>query len=117
MLYWICPECGGECSPASRECPVCSGAAAISPASAIPAQRKPLVAEEVLALVRSLEPAVRTNAVANPIVSENGHAARTATLELPLAPVEETPFTPPKEAIESLVRPLVESTNSKPAPE
>jgi len=30
MLYWICPECGGECSPAIRECPACAGPPAIS---------------------------------------------------------------------------------------
>ena len=24
MLYWICPECGYECSPAIRECPTCT---------------------------------------------------------------------------------------------
>src|SRR5580698_8327263 len=24
MLYWICPECGHECSPAIRECPTCT---------------------------------------------------------------------------------------------
>jgi hypothetical protein len=24
MLYWICPECGHECSPAIRECPTCA---------------------------------------------------------------------------------------------
>lgn len=24
MLYWICPECGHECSPAVRECPTCT---------------------------------------------------------------------------------------------
>jgi len=31
MLYWICPECGLECSPAIRECPTC--AAVASPAA------------------------------------------------------------------------------------
>ena len=24
MVYWICPECGHECSPAIRECPTCT---------------------------------------------------------------------------------------------
>src|ERR1700736_18137 len=24
MLYWICPECGHECSPAIRDCPTCT---------------------------------------------------------------------------------------------
>jgi hypothetical protein len=37
MLYWICPECGHECSPAIRECPTCT-AAAQTPASNAPVQ-------------------------------------------------------------------------------
>src|SRR5689334_21977636 len=24
MLFWTCPECGRECSPAVRECPACT---------------------------------------------------------------------------------------------
>src|SRR5579864_7055784 len=28
MLYWTCPECGRECSPAVRECPACPPAVA-----------------------------------------------------------------------------------------
>jgi hypothetical protein len=31
MLYWICPECGHECSPAIRECPTCT-----APPTAVP---------------------------------------------------------------------------------
>jgi hypothetical protein len=117
MLYWICPECGGECSPAVRECPACAGPPAISPASANPAHRKPEVTEEVLALVQSLQPGVHTHAVANTMAGENGHSAKTTTLELPEAAVEEeAPSAPPKEAIESLVRPLIESTRLTPAP-
>ncbi len=41
MLYWICPECGHECSPAIRDCPTCTApplhllaaAVSLSPAS------------------------------------------------------------------------------------
>jgi len=117
MLYWICPECGGECSPAIRECPACAGTSAISPASDGPAQRKPLVTEQVLALVESVQAADRTHAVANGLSSDNGHLAQIATLELPEAATEEAPIVPPKEAIESLVRPLIESTNLAPTPE
>src|ERR1700686_853281 len=108
MLYWICPECGGECSPAIRECPACSGTPAISPASAGPVQRKPVVTEQVLALAQNVQPASRTPAVANRLISDNGHCVSAATLELPerRAPetvAEEEPCAPPKEAIESLV--------------
>jgi hypothetical protein len=31
MLYWICPECGHECSPAIRECPTCAAAEKAAP--------------------------------------------------------------------------------------
>jgi len=34
MLNWICPDCGRECEPSSRECPGCAEPARISPASA-----------------------------------------------------------------------------------
>lgn len=102
MLYWICPECGGECSPAVRECPACAGAVVTSPAAASPAPRKLAVTEEVLALVQNLQPAPSMPLPGlNGLASGNGHSASTAILELP---------DPPKEAIESLVRPLVEST-------
>jgi len=30
MLFWICPECGHECSPAIRECPTCTTAEILS---------------------------------------------------------------------------------------
>src|ERR1700720_8357 len=116
MLYWICPECGGECSPAIRECPACAGTPAISPASAGPAQRKPVVTEQVLALVESVQAAGLTHALANGLSGDNRHSIQIATLELPEAAAEEAPVVPPKEAIESLVRPLIESTNLAPIP-
>ena len=31
MLNWICPDCGRECEPSSRECPACAEPARISP--------------------------------------------------------------------------------------
>src|SRR5580693_4802736 len=46
MLYWICPECGHECSPAIRECPTCT---------APPAQA--LVAESTIAEKTAAKPA------------------------------------------------------------
>jgi hypothetical protein len=49
--------------------------------------------------------------------SHNGRSAPTATIELPAAPMDEEPVcAPAQEAIESLVRPLVESTILAPPP-
>jgi hypothetical protein len=58
MLYWICPECGHECSPAIRECPTCSApeiqslaqslqSKPISPARPRSEPAKPWVAQEL----------------------------------------------------------------------
>src|SRR5690348_14310798 len=111
MLYWICPECGGECSPAVRECPACAGAVVTSPAAASPAPRKLAVTEEVLALVQNLQPAPQLPLPKlNGLASGNGHSASTATLELPEPLVQKKHSEAPKEAIESVVRPLIEST-------
>jgi len=44
MLYWICPECGHECSPAIRECPTCT-AAAQSPARNSPVRQPTSVSQ------------------------------------------------------------------------
>ena len=120
MLYWICPECGGECSPAIRECPACAGTRAISPASVGPAHRKPAVTEQVLALVQQLQPTPQPPA--RGFSGGNGHSAPTATIELPelplppAPPVREERSIPPQEAIEALVRPLIESTTLAPPP-
>src|SRR5579862_3802677 len=118
MLYWICPECGGECSPAIRECPACAGTTEISPASASPVRRKAQVTEEVLALAQNLQPVGRApSAASSGLSSHNGRSAPTATIELPAAPMDEEPVcAPAQEAIESLVRPLVESTILAPPP-
>ena len=104
MLYWICPECGGECSPAVRECPACAGPPVISLASVDPVHRKPAVTEEVLALVQSVQP---TSPAPFQVAPSNGHSTPLTTLALAEVATEELP---PPEAIESLVRPLIEST-------
>jgi hypothetical protein len=44
MLYWICPECGHECSPAIRECPTCTSAAQ-PPAGNSPVQQPTSVSQ------------------------------------------------------------------------
>ncbi len=60
MLYWICPECGHECSPAIRECPTCS-AAEKAPEQAIDkAPDKPAPApagQNSLSLAQNVQPA------------------------------------------------------------
>jgi hypothetical protein len=48
MLNWICPDCGRECSPTSRECPSCAEQAQIA------AQATPAPAG-VLALAKGVE--------------------------------------------------------------
>jgi hypothetical protein len=75
-----------------------------SPAAASPAPRKLAVTDEVLAQVQNLQPAPLPKL--NGLASGNGHSTSTAILELP---------DPPQEAIESLVRPLIESTALAPS--
>ena len=124
MLYWICPECGGECSPAVRECPVCTGSPVSSPASVAPASRKEAVRNDVLALVNNVAPSRPAYEPLAPAAAElylNGHSGH-AALELLEPPIELRPqphvdegSPAPQEAIESLVRPLIESAPPAPA--
>lgn len=53
MLYWICPECGQECSPAIRECPTCTA----PPASPSAASGPTSASGELLSLAQNFEPA------------------------------------------------------------
>ena len=54
MLYWICPECGHECSPAIRECPTCT-APPESAAHASTVQQRAGVSQELLSLSESFQ--------------------------------------------------------------
>ncbi len=54
MLYWICPECGHECSPAIRECPTCT-APPESAARASTVQQRAGVSQELLSLSESFQ--------------------------------------------------------------
>src|SRR5260370_39555990 len=94
MLHWICPECGRDCSPAVRECPICVSAAQQSPAAT-----ELVTSDGVLALVQTLQavPAVPLLAP----VAANGHAKATAAVT-----VEEPP-SHTDEAIHTLVRPVI----------
>jgi hypothetical protein len=115
MLYWICPECGHECSPAIRECPTCSApeiqslaqslqSKPISPArprNSEPA--KPWVAQEVSpvepplaapALLAAQSPPAEFGLKTAELVSIGDVSFQAALLHLPRAheqPVEPAP--------------------------
>jgi hypothetical protein len=128
MLYWICPECGHECSPAIRECPTCAMATESAPAASAPVQKQPDqtppesgISQEIINLAQSFDESrpVITQAVApqvEPVSSVNGHTdhAPQSTVVVVEEPVE-TAAAPSsgqeaaETVIESLVRPLVES--------
>jgi hypothetical protein len=54
MLYWICPECGHECSPAIRECPTCT-ASPESTARNSTVQQRSSPSKELLSLAQNFE--------------------------------------------------------------
>ena len=103
MLHWICPECGRECAPAARECPACADALQTA---ATPAQvmEQSTVTAGVIALAKTFReespvaPIVPAPAAVlastNGASSTNGHSNHLTEEEL---------------AIDSVVRPLVES--------
>src|SRR5216684_3184356 len=105
MLHWICPDCGNDCSPTVRECPVCANAPV---RDASPSQEA--VTEGVLALARSLQssmdirllaPAPQQLLLAD--VNGNGHWNGTALKEEDVRIPEDQ--TPEDQTIDSLVRP------------
>jgi hypothetical protein len=118
MLYWICPECGHECSPAIRECPTCTAAEKSAPS----AETRREVAEhsgaDILSLAETFQspPAVGLLSPAsyrNLISTVNGHSVPVSAAVLTAeTTIEEPPpaeAAPAKGAIDSLVKPLVES--------
>jgi hypothetical protein len=136
MLYWICPECGHECSPAIRECPTCTAAEKSAP---IAAERKQATeaaeqtSTEILTLAQNFESAPATGMLSaasyrNLVAGANGHAAPVAaaviddepTVELlPEIEAPEAPAAAEKETdthIDSLVKPLVDSVKPKEPP-
>lgn len=116
MLYWICPECGHECSPAIRECPTCTAAEKAAPsAKTIPvgADKTSDTSAEILTLAETFQSAPALGLLSpasyrDLISSVNGHSVPVSAAVLTAeAPAEEAP--PAKGAIDSLVKPLVES--------
>ncbi len=55
MLYWTCPECGRECSPAVRDCPVCPPVSARKSDSADANLQATQANGGILALAQNLE--------------------------------------------------------------
>src|SRR5208337_1902531 len=100
MLYWICPECGHECSPAIRECPTCTAAEKAPPAP--PATQ---TSADILTLAQSFEADVApapaagllsTASYRSLVSATNGHSAAVSTaavadedtVELVLSPAD-----------------------------
>ncbi len=113
MLYWICPECGHECSPAIRECPTCAAAEQAAPKG----ETRPQIAEQastdILSLAQTIDSAPTVGLLSpasyrDLISAVNGHSAPVSaavlTQEAPAEQIES-----PAEHINSLVKPLVES--------
>src|SRR5579862_8910120 len=121
MLYWICPECGHECSPAVRECPTCTAAEKTAPSVQS--------SSDLLTLAQNFEPAplLNTASYRNLVSATNGHSAPVAaaviddedTVELVLSPADRAQLASAEIAsaeIASMVEPLVESAKD-PIPE
>jgi len=122
MLFWICPECGRECSPRVRECPACTQTSEnVAPVPAYAAETMS-VTDGILAMAETLQEAHQTAEALVPAqvaasslngAAANGHPtqltildAATATEDDSRLPVVELPSS---ETIDSLVRSLVES--------
>jgi hypothetical protein len=100
MLYWICPECGHECSPAIRECPTCTA----PPESAArhstvqeslpiqePAAERVGVSQELLSLAQNFQASAAVGLLASPATS--------------MVAVEEAVEPPPQEPPKELPEP------------
>jgi hypothetical protein len=89
MLYWICPECGQECSPAIRECPTCAAAEKAAPQ----AEPRPETSTTILAFARTFQsapapgpPPVFSAGPARKLVSvANGYSAPASATVITLA--------------------------------
>jgi hypothetical protein len=77
MLYWICPECGHECSPAIRECPTCTA----------PPESTPNAGQQLLSLAQNFQSTGSTG----PVTAGMSSAAATAVAIEDLPKVEELP--------------------------
>lgn len=126
MLYWICPECGHECSPAIRECPTCTAAEQAPPAP--PAAQ---TSADILTLAHNFEPepALAPSQVSAPapaagllstasyrslVSATNGHSAPVSTAAVADEDTVELVLSPADRArLASMVKPLVESAKPR----
>src|SRR5580698_6398841 len=94
MLYWICPECGHECSPAIRECPTCTAPPSEQPKAAeaavdqAAAESTGNASQELLSFAQHFQAAPSTALLTAPpqrqlLTSANGHEA-SARYEAPV---------------------------------
>src|SRR5580704_3326032 len=89
MLYWICPECGHECSPAIRECPTCSAAEKALDKSPEKVPDKPAPAparEAILSLAQNVQPAPLSPARSRSEPARHWVAQEVLPVQSPLAP-------------------------------
>jgi hypothetical protein len=101
MLYWICPECGHECSPAVRECPTCTASTSSPPAKSTSpepaaAAFQTEASNQLLALAHNFEaPAQRP-----PMAATNGHEPSSLSAVAVAEEVIAPPSTEPEPAQE-----------------
>ncbi len=92
MLYWICPECGHECSPAIRECPTCTTAEIVSLAqsfqSPLPHPARPSTQETAQPAISPLPATVATPRI---VAAENPQA-ECGLKAAGLSPIREVAF-------------------------
>jgi len=128
MLFWICPDCGRECSPKIRECPACTkteGVAAVvnhTVEAATVTDGILAMAETIQATRQSAEaPVLQIAASSANGASANGHSQQLTITDTATATEEESRLpaveVPSGETIDLLVRPLVESAAPAAAPE
>src|SRR5271166_1386455 len=118
MLYWICPECGHECSPAIRECPTCTAAE-----QAPPAPPSAQTSADILSLAQNFEPEVESAPAAgllstasyrSLVSATNGHSAAVSTAAVADEDTVELVLSPANRArLASMVKPLVESAKPR----
>ena len=108
MLYWICPECGHECSPAIRECPTCTVPPVPPQEAEQPAPEQTVASDELLSLAQNFRPMPPAVLVAaepqrQQQLSANGHESSDAITAVAIAdePVEKVSKDP--EASKTLV--------------
>jgi hypothetical protein len=106
MLNWICPDCGQECSPTSRECPGCAEQARVS-AEPTPAPTS------VFALAKGIESAPSVNEAVPPVHHTSVLVEDPVIAEpIPQQPAEQEPAEPSGRTLDAFVENLEEQLSS-----